>query len=248
MSQSCRRIGPRARSRHRILAGALALAACLFVVLTPQTGRSTSTVDLVLILALDVSGSVNDREFDLQKTGLARAFRHPSIIEAISQGRSKRIAVSVVQWSGYREQTISIPWTVIANPAAATHFANKLTTMRRAYSYPLGVTNIAAVIRYATRMALAAPYAADRRVVDISGDGKSNVLEPPETARDEAIRAGMTVNGLAILNETPDLTDYYRNHVIGGPGAFVIKANDYDDYARAILRKLIREIAHHFIT
>ncbi len=248
MSQPRRQVRPPARQRHRILAGALALATCLFIILPPQTGRSTSTVDLVLILALDVSGSVNDQEFDLQKTGLARAFRHPAIIEAIRQGRSKRIAVSVVQWSGYREQTISIPWTVIADPIAATHFADRLATMPRAYSFPLGVTNIAAVIRYATRIALAAPYAADRRVVDISGDGKSNVLEPPEKARDQAIRAGMTVNGLAILNETPDLTEYYRSHVIGGPGAFVIKANDYDDYARAILRKLIREIAHHFIT
>lgn len=238
--------GPDARNRNA-WAG-IALASLLFLLITPQSVRSTDKVDLVLVLALDVSGSVNDREFELQKNGLAHAFRHPSIIEAISQGHSKRIAVVAVQWAGFREQVVAVPWTVIASPAGATLFAARLSAMRRSFAYPLGVTHIAGVIQFGTRIALTAPYAADRHVVDISGDGKQNVGNTPQTARDQAVGAGMTINGLAIINETPDLTGYYRANVIGGPDAFVIKANDYDAYAQSILRKLIREISHHFIT
>lgn len=225
----------------------IALAALFILLLTPGSSRSTNKVDLVLVLALDVSGSVNDREYDLQKTGLARAFRHPSVIEAISQGHSKRIAVTAVQWAGFREQVVSIPWTVIAGSNGAADFADHLASMRRRYAYPLGVTHISGIIRFGTEIALAAPYTTERRVVDISGDGKNNVMDAPETARDEAILAGLTINGLAIINEAPDLTAYYRSTVIGGPGAFVITANDYDAYARSILRKLIREISHHLI-
>ncbi|MGI9387880.1 MAG: DUF1194 domain-containing protein [Methyloligellaceae bacterium] len=225
----------------------IAFATLLILFLTPASVRSTNKVDLVLVLALDVSGSVNDQEYKLQKNGLVRAFRHPSVIEAISQGHSKRIAVTAVQWAGFREQVISVPWTVIAGPNAAAEFADRLAEMRRRYAYPLGVTHISGIIRFGTEIALAAPYTSDRRVVDISGDGKNNVNESPETARDEAVVSGLTINGLAIINETPDLTSYYRETVIGGPGAFVITANDYDDYARSILRKLIREISHHLI-
>ena len=225
----------------------ITVAALAILLATPDSVRSTNKVDLILVLALDVSGSVNDREYELQKTGLVRAFRHPSVIEAISQGHTKRIAVTAVQWAGFREQVISVPWTVIAGPNGAAEFADRLAAMRRRYAYPLGVTHISGIIRFGTEIALAAPYAADRRVVDISGDGKNNVNESPEAARDDAVVAGLTVNGLAIINETPDLTTYYRETVIGGPGAFVITANDYDDYARSILRKLIREISHHLI-
>lgn len=225
----------------------VALAAVLVLLATAQSVRSTNPVDLVLVLALDVSGSVNDHEYDLQRIGLARAFRHPAVIDAITHGREKRIAVMAVQWAGFREQFIAVPWTVIAGASSAAAFADRLAVMRRRYAYPLGVTHISGVIRFATEEALAAPFVAGRRVVDISGDGKNNVMDPPQSARDDAVSAGMTINGLAIVNETHDLTEYYRAGVIGGPGAFVITATDYEDYARAIQRKLLREISQQFI-
>lgn len=248
MSQVRRRVRlPRKCRLNRKTWASVALASMLILPLTPQVVRSTNSVDLVLVLALDVSGSVNNREFELQKVGLARAFRHPSIIDAITQGRNKRIAVVAVQWAGLREQVVAVPWTVIGEPSGAARFADRLYNMRRHYAYPLGVTHIAGVIRYATNVALSAPYTTGRRVLDISGDGKNNVNDPPPAARDNAVRAGMTINGLAIINEASDLTEYYHTSVIGGPGAFVMTANDYDDYARSILRKLLREISQHFI-
>lgn len=237
--------------KYKTWAGAtwtgVVLTALLVLLASGQGVRSTNSVDLVLVLALDVSGSVNDREYDLQKTGLARAFRHPSVIDAITQGREKRIAVMAVQWAGLKEQFIAVPWTVITGATSAGAFADHLAVMRRRYAYPLGVTHISGVIRFATREALAAPFVAGRRVVDISGDGKNNVLDPPQGARDDAVSAGMTINGLAIVNETHDLTEYYRAGVIGGPGAFAMTATDYEDYARAIRRKLLREISQQFI-
>ena len=248
MSQVRRSVRPPCKIRFKRKAWAsVALASVLILLLTPQNVRSTNRVDLVLVLALDVSGSVNNREFALQKIGLARAFRHPTVIDAITQGRNKRIAVAVVQWAGVREQVVSVPWTVIGEPSSAAMFADRLYNMRRHYAYPLGVTHIAGVIRFATKVALSAPYDTGRRVVDISGDGKNNVKNSPHAARDRAVRAGMTINGLAIINETRDLTEYYQASVIGGPGAFVITANDYEDYERSILRKLLREISQSFI-
>lgn len=225
----------------------VALAAVLVLLATAQGVRSTNSVDLVLVLALDVSGSVNDREYDLQRIGLARAFRHPSVIDAITHGRAKRIAVMAVQWAGFREQFIAVPWSVISGATSAAAFADRLATMRRRYAYPLGITHISGVVRFATAQALAAPFVAGRRVVDISGDGKNNVNDSPQSARDDAVSAGMTINGLAITNEAHDLTEYYRAGVIGGPGAFVMTATDYDDYARAIRRKLLKEISQQFI-
>ena len=197
-------------------------------------------VDLVLVLALDVSDSVNSHEFELQRMGLANAFRHPDLINAIRACPTGRIAVTAIQWSGYRDQVVSVPWRVVSDKASANVFANRISNMLR--RYPNGYTHISGAIEYATKLVLAAPFMAPRLVVDISGDGENNVNTPPQAARDAAVRAGITVNGLAIVNEAAGLVTYYEQNVIGGPGAFVVKANDYEAYVEAILLKLLREI------
>lgn len=224
---------------------AAVIGAAIVLLSTSLNVRSTMTVDLVLVLALDVSASVDRREFDLQKDGLAEAFRHPSVLDAITRGQNKRIAVTVVQWSGYRDQTVSVPWQVVADANSAEKFAQSLSGMLR--RHPDGFTHIAGAIEYSMRLVRSAPFTAGRMVIDVSGDGSNNVHPPPQALRDAAVRAGMTVNGLAIVNEAVGLDDYFRKNVIGGPGAFVIRAHSFDDYAEAIRLKLLREISFKFI-
>ena len=218
---------------------ALALVG-LMVALLALPVRANSNVDLVLVLALDVSSSVDAREFDIQKNGLVLAFRHAAVVAAIQRGRHKRIAVTAVQWAGYRQQRVMVPWMVVGTRAEAARFSDRLAGMPRAY--PDGATHLSGVIRFASNLALEAPHAAVRRVIDISGDGKDNVRGSPQQARDLAVAQGVTINGLAIANETPDLFDYYRTKIIGGPSAFALAVTDYDTYPAAILRKLVREI------
>ncbi|MGI9409448.1 MAG: DUF1194 domain-containing protein [Hyphomicrobiaceae bacterium] len=228
--------------------GILALACGVAVILLPAPGQvhSTASVDLVLVLALDVSGSIDNREFALQQRGLAKAFRNVRIVEAIQRGALKRIAVAVVQWAGREKQAVAVPWAIIENDQTAHAFAERLAAMPRIFDN--SETHIAGVIDFAARYALSAPVAAPRRAIDISGDGMDNVLYSTHRARDRALAAGLTINGLTILNETPELDSYYRFNVIGGPNAFVIKAKEYEDFADAILRKLLREINPPFIS
>ncbi len=220
----------------------IVIVATAMLLLMARHVRSTVAVDLVLVLALDVSESVNNREFELQKIGLARAFRHAAVVDAIQRGPSKRIAVAAVQWSGYQDQYVSLAWQTVSDAASAAAFAKRLADMPR--RYPNDFTHIAGAIEFSSRLIAAAPYLAPRRVIDVSGDGENNVHAPPGGARDAAVRAGVTINGLAILNEFDRLDDYYRRNVIGGPGAFVEVARDYDDFAAAMLRKLLREISN----
>ena len=236
----------RLRTFSRKVSCLAAITLVLMFVPAPQAVRSTIHVDLVLVLALDVSGSVDQHEYDLQTKGLAAAFRSPKILKAIARGRRKQIAVVGVQWAGSEKQAVVVPWTVIKDRRGAEWFASQLGSMQRRYLN--SETDLSGVIDFATEVALAAPMAAARRVIDISGDGMDNVTYTTLAARDRALRAGMTINGLAILNETPELDKYYDYNIIGGPEAFVIKAGDYEDYADAILRKLLREINVRFLT
>ncbi len=221
-------------------------AAAIILLATTLSVRSTLNVDLVLVLALDVSASVDDREFDLQKNGLAVAIRHPSVIKAIRDGRNQRIAITVVQWSGYRQQFVSLRWSIVDGPGSAAEFAARLANMKRQSTN--GFTHIGGAIRFSARLAKAAQFTSRRFVIDVSGDGTNNVQPHPPKARDDAVRAGITVNGLAIINEAANLDTYFRKTVIGGPGAFVITAQSYDDYAAAMVRKLIREINPNFLS
>jgi Protein of unknown function (DUF1194) len=225
---------------------AIATGAAVITPLLPNAVRSTATADLVLVLALDVSASVDAREFELQRRGLSNAFRDPRVLEAIAGGATKRIAITAVQWSGKQQQSIVVPWTIVKGRHSAARVSAALMKMPRRYFG--GQTDISGMIEFTAAHALSAPIAAPRRVIDISGDGLDNVSYSTHEERDSAVLAGVTINALAIRNEVPDLDVYYRSYVIGGPEAFVITAKDYQAFSDAILRKLIREIKLRFVT
>ena len=198
-------------------------------------------VDLALVLAVDASGSVNQVRFELQKQGYVAAFRHPRVIGAIQSGPTQGIAVIMVQWTGPALQVIAVPWTRITDAASANAFADAITNAPRALFG--GGTSISGAIDTAMALLFDNPFRATRRVIDVSGDGSNNRGRPVTQARDEAVRAGVGINGLPILALEPDLDRYYRDSVIGGPGAFVIAAKDFETFGEAILKKLIAEIA-----
>ena len=233
---------PKRRSiSWQLIAGIVAGAMLLAQVPSGQpTVHAAETVDLTLVLALDVSGSVDEDEFDLQRRGLAAAFRNPLVIDAIQRGPRRRIAVTAVQWAGFNSQRVVVPWVVIGSSSDARRFADRLARMERVY--PDGPTHLTGAIQFAAKLSATAPFAGVRQVIDISGDGKNNVGLPPREARDAAVKLGITINGLVIQNASVGLVEYYRETVIGGRGAFTIAASDYEDYPRAILKKLLREI------
>jgi hypothetical protein len=196
-------------------------------------------VALELVLAVDVSGSVDAREFDLQQGGIVRAFRDPEVIEAISSAVPEGVAVTVVQWSGRRQQHISIDWTLVRDEASALALAARIAATAR---LAVGETAIAEALAFAVARLEQNRFAGARRAIDMSGDGVSNAPLAPDSVRDAAAAAGITVNGLAILTDTPGLGRYYAEHVIGGPGAFVMVSENYWDFAEAMRLKLLQEI------
>ena len=196
-------------------------------------------VDLALVLAIDCSFSVDSREFRLQMEGLGRAFQRPEIKKAILQGTRQRIAVAAIQWSDDNNQTVVVPWTVIAGDADAEELGQALAVLPRKLAQ--GGTSISAALLYAAALLDAAP-AAERRVVDVSSDGRNNSGASVQPVRDRVVGQGITINGMTIINEWPTLQTYFENNVVGGPSHFVIPANDYQDYGDAIYMKLLREI------
>lgn len=200
-----------------------------------------NTVDLALVLAVDASGSVDQVRFELQKQGYAAAFRHPRVLNAIRSGPTQSIAVIMMQWTGPALQVTAVPWTRLSDAASANAFADAIAKSPRALFG--GGTSISGAIDTAMALLFDNPYRTERRVIDISGDGANNRGRPAALARDEAVRAGVGINGLPILTLEPDLDKYYEQNVIGGPGAFVIAARSYETFADAILKKLIAEIA-----
>jgi hypothetical protein len=216
----------------------LALA---FLVLCGLTGaaRSQVHVDLELVVAIDSSGSVDFAEFELQTRGIANAFRDPEVIEAIVGAAPNGIAVSVVQWSGRRQHLAVVDWTRVADAPSAKALAATIEGTGRIL---IGVTAVADALQVATERLIYGPFQGARRIIDVSGDGPTNAGADPDPIRDAAVRAGITINGLAILNESPTLDRYYAEHVTGGPDAFVMTAADFRDFARAIRLKLLKEI------
>lgn len=229
--------------------GACWLAALVlsFGLLLPlPAGRAQDfAVDLALILAIDCSFSVDSREFALQTEGMGRAFLRDEVKRAIAQGHRQKIAVAVVQWSDDRNQIVSLPWTVIASDGDAEQLGRLLITMQRQLAE--GGTSISAALRFSAPLFASAPLA-ERRVIDVSTDGRNNSGPPVAPMRDRLVADGITINGLTILNEWPTLDTYFENNVAGGTGYFVIPANDYEDYGEAIFRKLLREITGPGIT
>jgi hypothetical protein len=210
---------------------------------------SDPEVDLQLVLAVDISRSMDLGELQVQRDGYVAAFRHPEVIDAIASGPNGRIAVAYVEWSGAFFNTVITPWRIIGNRAQAEAFAAELEdepiTQGRG-------TSISGGLAFAANYFTISPVTGRRRAIDISGDGPNNIGAPVEPTRDGIVAQGITINGLPLLIR-PSLTDdafgvraldvYYQDCVIGGPGAFMIPVERIDDFAGAIRRKLILEIA-----
>lgn len=212
----------------------------------------TEPVDLLLVLAADVSRSVDSQKFQLQREGYAAALSDPRVIDAIQSGRRGRIGVLFLEWSGFGNQKVVIDWTVVDGPKAAQAFGDRLLESPRSFA---DRTSISGGIDAAVAQLARAPFEAQRRTIDVSGDGTNNAGRDVGQARDEAVALGISINGLVILSETPlpwnpehtnppgGLTKYYRDNVIGGPGSFALEAKDFNAFGEAIIKKMIAEIA-----
>ncbi len=209
-------------------------------------------VDVALVLVSDVSRSIDDGEFRLQKQGYQAAFTSPEVIAAIGGGPAGAIAVAYVEFASAGDVRTVLDWSVIRDTASAHAFADRIVAAPRSF---WGRTAIGAGIAAAMGDLAAAGYKAARQVIDVCGDGTSNAGPAVETVRDRAIAAGITVNGLTIINDHPasyihahvqppgGLTAWYRAHVIGGPGSFVLEVHDFRSFGQAMTRKLVNEIA-----
>jgi hypothetical protein len=215
--------------------------AALIITLVGLVCAQAQPVDLQLVLAVDTSGSVDHTRFQLQKQGYVEAFRHPRVLEAITSGPSRAIAVTMTQWTGPALQVHVVPWTLVKDAASVQGFAAAIEDAPRQLSF--GGTSISGAIDHAMKLFPQSAYKGARQVIDISGDGSNNRGRSASAARDEAVAAGAVINGLPITVLERDLARYYRDNVIGGPGAFAIAAENYETFADAILRKLIIEIA-----
>jgi len=214
----------------------------LYLTTTPckqAQAQQTQTVSLELVLAVDVSASVDDTEFRLQMNGIARAFRRPEIVAAIKQ-HPQGVAVALVQWGGWAELASELDWRLLSHEPSIFKFAADVEAVSRRHVGHL--TAIGHAIEYATTQLEHNAYVGRRRKIDISGDGQSNAGAGVVGARIAALRKGITINGLAILTNEPKLFDYYRDNVISGPAAFVLRAESYDDFSDAMSAKLIREL------
>ena len=236
---------------YKLAAIAAAIACFLSAQASAQEPRG-EVVDMLLVLATDVSRSVDETEFALQRKGFAAAMTNPQVIRAIVGGRHHGIAVTFIEWSGAADQNVVVDWTVVRDEEAAGNVAATMLSAPRSF---LGRTSISAAIDFAMGRLAASPAEADKRIIDISGDGTNNAGRAVTEARDEAVAAGVTINGLAIINTQSSpgyamhtqppggLPKYYEENVIGGAGAFVLQVENFDTFAEAITRKLLTEIA-----
>jgi hypothetical protein len=217
------------------------VAALVLALLAREEAGAQTAVDLQLVLAVDVSGSVNPQRFELQKMGYVAAFQNRRVLNTILGGRNQAIAVTMMQWSGPFLQAQVVPWTLLKDESSVKGFAGAVESAQR-MMYG-GGTSISGAIDHSVTLFPQSPFKAERRVIDISGDGSNNRGRSVTQARDEAVDAGVVINGLPILAFEPYLDQYYKDYVIGGPGAFMIAAKSFETFAEAILMKLIIEIA-----
>jgi Protein of unknown function (DUF1194) len=232
-----------------------ASAACLLVggllAACPLLAQEDLPVDLELVLAVDVSGSIDAEEARQQRDGYVAALADPSVVQAIRANFHRRIAVLYLEWGSAGHQRMVVDWAVVEDPGSAEEFASALAAAPPLRSR---FTSISGAIDFAVPLFEANGYAGERRVVDVSGDGPNNQGRSVRAARNEAVARGVVINGLPILNDRPQpagqptpaelgLDDYYRENVVGGPGAFVVPVQDFADFRMAILSKLIHEIA-----
>ena len=232
------RLGVRNHGWRELLAAVVVLASGIALAQQPA---SEQLVDLELVLAVDASASVSAVEFELQTLGLAAAFRDPKVLWAIEAIGDLGVAVALFQWSENTTQILAVDWTVVRDAESARAFSDRVANTPRFVAG--GGTALGNAMQYAIHQIENNGFVGLRKIIDVSGDGRPNRGVHPGNSRDAAVARGITINGLAILNEQPTVDTYYRAYVAGGDGAFVITANDYQAYAVAILAKLIREIA-----
>jgi hypothetical protein len=234
--------------RRRTLLGSAAGGTAALAARPARAQADRDPVDVLLVLAVDVSRSIDEDEARLQRQGYRGAVADPEIVKAVRGGMLGAIGLAYVEWAGIEYQRLVLPWTRIASQADADAWAEALERAPRA---SLSWTSVSGGIDFSRSVLAEAPWEATRRVIDVSGDGVNNSGPPAEAARDRAVAEGITVNGLPILNDRPTfgpppplpLDEYFRENVIGGPGAFVISAEDFEAFGVAVRRKLIREVA-----
>lgn len=209
-------------------------------------------VDLLLVLAADVSRSVDERKFRLQRGGYASAITDPRVVQAMMAGPRGRIALMFVEWSGEGDHAVVLDWTMIASPSDAQRAADHVRTAARTF---MGRTSISSAIDFSMTQLRRSPFRSARRVIDISGDGTNNSGRDVTIARDEAVADGAVINGLVILSEVPlafnpahthppgGLTKYFETNVIGGPASFVVEAESFEAFGQSLISKLIKEVA-----
>ena len=249
------------QARRRVLRLCLTFGTAIVAGLAGSRARRAGavvvpvTVDAAIVLAADVSRSIDDEEFALQRQGYADAIQGQQLIDAISTGPHGAIALAYVEWAGDGEERLVIDWAVIRNQADARAFVAALTAAPRSY---LGRTAIGTAIDFSFALFAETAFETSRRVIDISGDGTSNGGRLVTEARDAAVAAGAVINGLAIFNKKAaamggylamhtnppgGLAHYYHENVIGGPGAFVVQIDDFSTFGEAMMRKLVNEVA-----
>jgi hypothetical protein len=239
------------------------LALCAAVVLglavtpAPRAGGASApvAVDAAIVLAADVSRSIDDEEFALERRGYGDALRSQQLLDAISTGPHGAIALSYVEWAGDGEERVVVDWAVIRNQNDARAFVAAMNAAPRSF---IGRTAIGAAIDFSFALFAESAIETSRRVIDVSGDGTSNQGRLVTEARDAAVGAGAVINGLAIFNRKAaaaggylamhtnppgGLAQYYRENVIGGPGAFVAQIDDFRSFGDAMMRKLVEEIS-----
>ena len=208
-------------------------------------GRAQTPVDLQLVLAVDTSGSVDAREFKLQLSGIATALRDEEVVAAIQSGPNARIAVAVALWSDASHPKFATAWYVLSDHKSVASLAQYIPTLPRRRS---GTTGIGKAIQFCVDLFDGSGLSSLRRVIDLSGDGAETAMREwsvsPSQARAYALEHGVTINGLAILTDDPQLEAYYRSEVVGGPGSFVLAVESLEDFASAMRRKLVREIQY----
>jgi hypothetical protein len=222
--------------------------------LVPVVALAAEEVDLLLVLAVDVSRSIDAAKFQLQREGYAAAVSDPRVLEAIGSGHTGKIGLAFLEWSGVGAQRVVIDWTKIGDAGSAKDFGDRLLEAPRSFA---DRTSISGAIEFAMGLFDRAPYAAGRRTIDVSGDGTNNAGRDVAALRDEAVAKGITINGLVILSDNPmswnpdhtnppgGLANYYRNNVVGGPSAFVMVAENFNSFGQAIVKKMIAEVAQN---
>lgn len=213
----------------------------------PALAAGEIAVDVELVLAVDVSRSMTERELEIQRRGYAEAIASFEVSEAIASGPNGRVALTYVEWAASASQRTVVPWTLIGSAADADAFAGHLATH---FESAMRRTSISGAIDHAAGLFDGNGFSGLRQIIDVSGDGPNNEGRPVEAARDAAVARGIVINGLPLMTREgmgfqwtlSDLDRYYRDCVIGGPAAFVVPVTEWSEFARAVRRKLVLEL------